>query len=126
MSQSSKPVPLAVPNELLAQIDAAAAATGRTRSELMRLAIEVGLEDLRRIDYDLSGVIVDAAALTKTVTQRGRKGPGLKELEVPLKDYSAALLSPQTAKVAESPENHPIAEAPKKPVSYRSTPTRKK
>jgi metal-responsive CopG/Arc/MetJ family transcriptional regulator len=60
MSQSSKPVPLAVPNELLKQIDNAATLTGRSRSELMRLAIEIGLADLKAINYDIAGTIVKA------------------------------------------------------------------
>ena len=61
MSQSSKPIPLAIPNALLEQIDAAAKLTGRTRSELMRLAIEIGIADLRAINYDIAGSIVRAA-----------------------------------------------------------------
>lgn len=61
MSQSSKPIPLAIPNALLEQIDAAAKLTGRTRSELMRLAIEIGIADLRAINYDIAGTIVRAA-----------------------------------------------------------------
>lgn len=60
MSQSSKPIPLAVPNELLKQIDTAATLTGRSRSELMRLAIEIGLADLKAIKYDIAGTIVTA------------------------------------------------------------------
>jgi metal-responsive CopG/Arc/MetJ family transcriptional regulator len=61
MSQSSKPVPLAVPNELLTQIDTAATRTGRSRSELMRLAIEIGLADLKAINYDIASTISNAA-----------------------------------------------------------------
>jgi hypothetical protein len=61
MSQSSKPIPLAVPNELLTQIDTAAARTGRSRSELMRLAIEIGLADLKAINYDIASTISNAA-----------------------------------------------------------------
>jgi len=61
MSQSSKPIPLAVPNELLTQIDTAATRTGRSRSELMRLAIEIGLADLKAINYDIAATISNAA-----------------------------------------------------------------
>lgn len=61
MSQSSKPVPLAVPNELLKQIDTAATRTGRSRSELMRLAIEIGLADLKAINYDIASTLANAA-----------------------------------------------------------------
>ena len=61
MSKSSKPIPLAVSNELLAQIDHAATITARSRSELMRLAIEIGLADLRAISYDIAGTLHRAA-----------------------------------------------------------------
>jgi hypothetical protein len=92
----------------------------------MRLAIEVGLEDLRRIDYNLASVIVDSAALTKSPALRGRKSQGLKELEVPLQEYAANLLSPQIENVAEDGQSHPIANARRKKVSYRNTRRSKK
>ena len=61
MSKSSKPIPLAIPNALLELIDHAADATARTRAELMRLAIEIGIEDLRRIQYNIAGALVTQA-----------------------------------------------------------------
>jgi metal-responsive CopG/Arc/MetJ family transcriptional regulator len=61
MSKSSKPIPLAVSNDLLAKIDQASVLTGRSRSELMRLAIEIGLAELRSVGYDIAGTIHQAA-----------------------------------------------------------------
>lgn len=61
MSKSSKPIPIAIPNELLAHIDRVVKLTNKSRAEIMRQAMEVGLEDLRRCNYDVAGVIVDAA-----------------------------------------------------------------
>ena len=61
MSKSSKPIPIAIPNELLAQIDRVAGLTNKTRAEVMRLAMEVGLEDLKRCNYGVAGAIVDSA-----------------------------------------------------------------
>jgi predicted DNA-binding protein len=61
MSKRSRPIPLAVPDELLNRLDEVAARMGRTRAQIMRDAIEIGLEDLRRCDYDLAGAVVDKA-----------------------------------------------------------------
>ena len=91
MSQSSKPVPLAIPNALLEQIDAAAKLTGRTRSELMRLAIEIGLADLKAINFDIAGSIVRAAHPTSEVAS------GATVTEIPFK---APKPKPATARIA--------------------------
>jgi hypothetical protein len=61
MSNSSKPIPLAVPNALLAQIDAAAQHLHSSRSEAMRLAIQVGLADLKRTQYQVAECVVKCA-----------------------------------------------------------------
>jgi predicted DNA-binding protein len=61
MSKRSRPIPLAVPDELLCRLDEAAVRMGRTRAQIMRDAIEIGLEDLRRCGYDLAGAVVDKA-----------------------------------------------------------------
>ncbi len=61
MSKRSRPIPLAVPDELLNQLDEAALRMGRTRAQIMRDAIEIGLEDLRRCGYDVAGAVVDKA-----------------------------------------------------------------
>ncbi len=61
MSKRSRPIPLAVPDELLNRLDEVALRMGRTRAQVMRDAIEIGLEDLRRCNYDLAGAVVDKA-----------------------------------------------------------------
>ncbi len=66
MSKRSRPIPLAVPDELLNRLDEAALRMGRTRAQVMRDAIEIGLEDLRRCNYDLAGAVVDKAHATRT------------------------------------------------------------
>jgi predicted DNA-binding protein len=42
---------------LLAKINEAAERTGLSKADVMRLAMETGLEDLRRVDFDLPGLI---------------------------------------------------------------------
>lgn len=66
MSKRSRPIPLAVPDELLSRLDEAALRMGRTRAQIMRDAIEIGLEDLRRCDYDLASAVVDKAHAVRT------------------------------------------------------------
>lgn len=125
-TESGEPLSIRLKSSLVEELTAAGKELELSLHDTIRQCLKIGLEDLRRIDYDLASVVVDGAALTKPAVQRGRKSPGLAELEVPLKDYSAALISPETARVAESPENHPIAQTEKKPVSYRSLEQRKK
>lgn len=67
MSASSKPVPLAIPNELLARVEDVAHRMHRSKQDIMRMAMEVGLEDLKRINYDITAAIVDAVERTKVV-----------------------------------------------------------
>lgn len=67
MSASSKPVPIALPNALLDKIQKVAGLTGRSQQDIMRLAMEVGLEDLKRINYDLGSAVVDASERTKGI-----------------------------------------------------------
>ena len=46
---------------LLAKITEAAERTGLSKADVMRLAMETGLEDLRRVDFDLPGLLSRAA-----------------------------------------------------------------
>ena len=59
--QPSTPIPLRVNAALEAKIEEAARLTGMAKSDVMRLALEIGFEDLRRINYDIGGAVVDAA-----------------------------------------------------------------
>ena len=59
MSASSKPIPIALPNELLGEIDQVAEKLNLTRSELMRLSMRIGLAEIGAV----------AESLTKTVAR---------------------------------------------------------
>ena len=88
MSKRSRPIPLAVPDELLNRLDEAALRMGRTRAQIMRDAIEIGLEDLRRCGYDLAGAVVDkaqalrpAAAMLPIAAEKTAPTPGTPPAE---------------------------------------------
>jgi len=57
----SVPVPIRVDAALEAKIEEAARLTGMAKSDVMRLAMRIGFEDLRRINYDVPAAVVDAA-----------------------------------------------------------------
>lgn len=58
-SKKSTPVPIAIPNEMLARIKAVAEKMHMKQQDVMRLAMEVGLEDLKRCGYNLAAAVVD-------------------------------------------------------------------
>lgn len=64
MSSKSRPIPLALPNALLSKLDETAALMSRTRAQLIRDTIEIGLEDLRRCGYNIAAAVVDKAHST--------------------------------------------------------------
>ena len=84
-TKPSPPIPIRLSPALLEKIQLAADLMGRTQQEVMRLAMEVGLEDLKRCNYDLAAAIVDAARADKpkppisepVVTHRPR---GMREI----------------------------------------------
>lgn len=59
MSASSKPVPLAIPNDLFAEIQRVAKLMNVSQQALMKGAMEIGLEDLKLCDYNPYRVIAD-------------------------------------------------------------------
>lgn len=61
MSQSSKPTPIALPNDLNAELDELAQSLKMTKQDLMRLAMRIGLVDLRAAK-DIAEVIQEAAS----------------------------------------------------------------
>ena len=61
MSQSSKPIPIAISNDLLAKIEYAAEKLGWTKQDTMREAMKLGLKFYERIGWDTTGAILDAA-----------------------------------------------------------------
>jgi hypothetical protein len=60
MSSSSKPIPIALPNELLDLVDHMAAELKMTKQDTMRLAMRIGLIDLRAAK-DIASVIQQVA-----------------------------------------------------------------
>ena len=58
-----KPIPSTIKfsPELQEKIAEAAKITGLPKQEIIRLCTAIGIEDLRRIDYDIAGAIVDKA-----------------------------------------------------------------
>ena len=60
-SDYGKPIPLRLSDDTLEKIQLVARHTGKTQQEVIRLAMEVGLEDLKRCNYDIAGAIVDRA-----------------------------------------------------------------
>ena len=53
--------PIRLAPEMIEKVAIAAQKMGRSQAEVLRLALEVGLEDLGRCDFDLAKVIVDQA-----------------------------------------------------------------
>jgi hypothetical protein len=62
-----KPIPSTIKfsPELQEKIAEAAKITGLPKQELIRLCTAIGIEDLRRINYDIAGAIVDKAKAMK-------------------------------------------------------------
>jgi len=58
------PVSLRINDELQKQLDHAARLLQMSTAEVMRLAMRIGLEHFKRIDYDLAKQIVDTVAAT--------------------------------------------------------------
>jgi adenylyl- and sulfurtransferase ThiI len=58
-----KPIPSTIKfsPELQEKIAEAARITGLPKQEIIRLCTAIGIEDLRRINYDIAGAIVDKA-----------------------------------------------------------------
>jgi predicted DNA-binding protein len=61
---------------MLDRIKRAAEKMGKTQQEVMRLAIEVGLADLQRIDFDVAGAVVDKAKASAAFSQTAHT-PGM-------------------------------------------------
>jgi hypothetical protein len=61
MSKSSKPIPVAIPNDLLAEIERVSAITDISKQDIMRLAMRIGLADMDAIEHDAAKLIQQAA-----------------------------------------------------------------
>ena len=53
--------PIRIDADLEAKIEEAARMTSLSKADVMRLAMRIGFEDLRRINYDIAGAVLDAA-----------------------------------------------------------------
>lgn len=61
MKDYGPPTPLRLPRKLDDQIAHAAEMLGMSKQDTMRLAMSIGLEDLKRLDYNLAKALVSAA-----------------------------------------------------------------
>jgi hypothetical protein len=55
-----KPLPIRFPEELMERVQSVAESLGMSVADTIRLATRVGLEDLKRVNYDLAQLVVDA------------------------------------------------------------------
>lgn len=62
MSSLSKPIPIALPNELLGEIDAIADNLNLTRAELMRLSMRIGLVEIGSIAEPIAKIVAREAS----------------------------------------------------------------
>ncbi len=61
MSKSSKPTPIALPNEMVDRIKEVCDRLQMSQQEVMRLSMRIGLEGLANINHDLVGIVNEAA-----------------------------------------------------------------
>lgn len=53
----TKPIPIALPHDLLEQVDQVQHLTGMSKADIMRLCMRIGLVDLRAAEHDLPGIV---------------------------------------------------------------------
>ena len=75
--------PIRIDPELEAKIEEAARLTGFSKADVMRLAMRIGLEDLRRINYDLPSVVLDAAKPASSAEKTPVKYQPLRGMKPP-------------------------------------------
>lgn len=114
MSQSSKPIPIAIPNELLAKIDfAASRMPHKSKQDVMRMAMEFGLLDLEAMNYDVEG----HAWRAMKAAQEQSKGP-IPFVQPPALDRvaepSPAPMPPEDVHVTFTPDEAEIIEQAKR------------
>ena len=64
--KKNTPASLRMPDDLLAKVEKAMLMTGLSQAEILRLCLAIGLEDLRRAEYDIPSAVVDKAEHTKS------------------------------------------------------------
>ncbi len=60
-SNKTQPTPIRLDEALLEKVAYASDKTGLPKQDIMRLCMAMGLEDLRRLDYNIVGVLSAAA-----------------------------------------------------------------
>jgi predicted transcriptional regulator len=58
-ADSTKPIPIRLTEDLLAQIDEAARLSGKSKQEVMREALDYGLTFLKRSDFKVADAVID-------------------------------------------------------------------
>lgn len=86
----TKPIPIALPTDLLAQIDQAHQLTGLSKADIMRLCMRIGLVDLRAAEHDFPG-IVKRIADDKGVSFQAFADAKQKEEDLCTKEFTMAL-----------------------------------
>lgn len=57
---SGKPVPVRFPEEVVERVRQVSESLGMSFADTIRLATRIGLEQLKRVNYDLATLVVDA------------------------------------------------------------------
>jgi len=57
----TKPIPIALPLDLLQQVDEVQHLTGMSKADIMRLCMRIGLVDLRAAEHDIPGIVKQIA-----------------------------------------------------------------
>jgi len=57
----TKPIPIALPHDLLQQVDEVQQLTGMSKADIMRLCMRIGLVDLRAAEHDIPGIVKQIA-----------------------------------------------------------------
>lgn len=65
LPRTSKPMALRIPPDLMQQIKEVGKIMGKADQEVIRLATEIGLEHLRRVNYNIASPILDASESIK-------------------------------------------------------------
>lgn len=80
-ANDSKSIPIRIDAALLRKIEEAARLTGLPKQEIIRLCTAIGIEDLRKLNWDIAGTISKAAE-----SQVQGNAPLLKVAETPDKE----------------------------------------
>jgi hypothetical protein len=73
--------PIRIDPELEAKIEEAARLTGLSKADVMRLAMRIGFEDLRKINWNIPGVVAAAANPEAEDTRKPVKYPALRPMK---------------------------------------------